>query len=646
VEDLLATVLDTDEAIVIVVRHELEPAQQRLLARLGAGYIVDPVRGQQCARQCGHPECSVRPESPSSPPVVTRTRPIVRVASTFAATTRGPAWAPNWIDYRHSLVNVDRRALDEGEEFETCAYCGCELDVTPRPHAPTCPTVIAADAPGSAAAKIVAQREARRGEDGDEPDLDEPGEILAGDEDELEVGEEPTLEEAAVAPAAGPDAARAASSSEPGPADGTPVVDPGGEPPIAPALAGGASTNRSRWNAWTREDIIDAIHRWHAEHGKPPVANDWQRRIETYPTTTTVSKHFGSWASGIEAAGYPRPTRGGITARPVPKPEPWISVPTTGLRYRTPAEAYVAADEIEADGERVAESARFDGNEGKADQAIDAARELAEKIRTAAHIFENGSGGGAGPAPARDQGEAVAHEPAAVGAGTARSDDRARAARAGRDAHSPSRPDNTGHTGHDVRPRARLSADATPGEAAGQRPERGRPRDRTRPAVARGTARDRRRSPRTQGGRLVNSRDAYLLGIFDGEGCITPCRNGSGRTYIHVIVNMSSEEVVRLLERRFGGTVRSRPGLTAGGLTMWDWRVTGANAQPLLSLLARHSITKRHQARLALKMLELTRAGGGRGNYIVTPGVAAERESIAAEIRSLNGGRNRFKAAA
>lgn len=53
----LAPLLDTDEAVVIRVRHELEPHAQRLLVSLGAGWIVDAVHGERCVGSCGHPEC-------------------------------------------------------------------------------------------------------------------------------------------------------------------------------------------------------------------------------------------------------------------------------------------------------------------------------------------------------------------------------------------------------------------------------------------------------------------------------------------------------------------------------------------------------------------------------------------------------------
>lgn len=54
---------------------------------------------------------------------------------------------------------------------------------------------------------------------------------------------------------------------------------------------------------WTREEIIEAIRGWAAEHGKPPSADDWRQSTEEHPTQMTVRNHFGSWSKGIIAAG-------------------------------------------------------------------------------------------------------------------------------------------------------------------------------------------------------------------------------------------------------------------------------------------------------------------------------------------------------
>lgn len=147
-------------------------------------------------------------------------------------------------------------------------------------------------------------------------------------------------------------------------------------------------SEHERRRAWENGDILAAIRRWESEYGHPPTSTEWMRRVDGYPTTATVKARFGSWADAIEQAGFPRPTRGGVPLRPLRAPAKRVRVRATGLTYATPEEAYMAADEIEADGQRVAEQARFDANETKAEQAIDQSRELAEKIRDAAHAFE------------------------------------------------------------------------------------------------------------------------------------------------------------------------------------------------------------------------------------------------------------------
>ena len=190
---------------------------------------------------------------------------------------------------------------------------------------------------------------------------------------------------------------------------------------VEPRPHGGAILEQIRGReSWTREGIIVAIQAWAAEHGAPPKSVEWQRigRNRSHPNVVRVAAVFGSWAAGIEAAGFERPRQGrkrlstqaaaiateieskqpelSMPERPEPSdasvhqerqqpPVVWaVKVPDTGLRYRTPDEAYVAADEIEYDGEQVAERARGAGNDDKAEQAWDAAHELAEKVRAAA----------------------------------------------------------------------------------------------------------------------------------------------------------------------------------------------------------------------------------------------------------------------
>jgi transcriptional regulator with XRE-family HTH domain len=64
---------------------------------------------------------------------------------------------------------------------------------------------------------------------------------------------------------------------------------------------------------WTRGAIIDAIQRFAAVRGRAPTVAEWQRANprKGYPAAWSVySLEFKSWADAIEAAGFPRPTRG------------------------------------------------------------------------------------------------------------------------------------------------------------------------------------------------------------------------------------------------------------------------------------------------------------------------------------------------
>lgn len=66
---------------------------------------------------------------------------------------------------------------------------------------------------------------------------------------------------------------------------------------------------------WTKEEIIQLLQKWHAEHGLSPARNEWERDRE-YPHPSTVTKHFGSWSDAIRAAGFlPLPT--GVNRRAI-----------------------------------------------------------------------------------------------------------------------------------------------------------------------------------------------------------------------------------------------------------------------------------------------------------------------------------------
>ena len=56
---------------------------------------------------------------------------------------------------------------------------------------------------------------------------------------------------------------------------------------------------------WTQEHVVAAIRRWESENGSQPVASDWIRAQDGYPSSRSVyPEPFGSWAEAVRAAGF------------------------------------------------------------------------------------------------------------------------------------------------------------------------------------------------------------------------------------------------------------------------------------------------------------------------------------------------------
>jgi Homing endonuclease associated repeat len=53
---------------------------------------------------------------------------------------------------------------------------------------------------------------------------------------------------------------------------------------------------------WTRARIVEAMQRWHGEHGRPPTRSDWQKASDWHPAASTVYRVFGSWMAALKAA--------------------------------------------------------------------------------------------------------------------------------------------------------------------------------------------------------------------------------------------------------------------------------------------------------------------------------------------------------
>lgn len=175
---------------------------------------------------------------------------------------RRASWSPNWIEYRSSVANVDRRQ-GRSEPVATCRECGCETDVTPAPHSPKCPTLTAAEPNGR--------------------------ELL----ERMDAGEPVRAVEAPVA------------EPEPEPDEEELEMEM-----VETATANGISEHRfglrkfGRGYIWTSEAAIAAVKEFAQEHDRAPALEDARKAASgDLPSKKSAVHLFGGWPELLNAAG-------------------------------------------------------------------------------------------------------------------------------------------------------------------------------------------------------------------------------------------------------------------------------------------------------------------------------------------------------
>lgn len=133
-----------------------------------------------------------------------------------------------------------------------------------------------------------------------------------------------------------------------------PAVSPEPEEAVTVAVEGPVEVGEPvRRSSFTEQDVIQAIRNWHATHGTPPTVRDWHKARDGHPAASTVKYLFGTWGNAIEAAGYPRPTRGRRrtakpAAEPVKKMPGDVAVPAVPDRHAvTPIITEIAASPLD-----------------------------------------------------------------------------------------------------------------------------------------------------------------------------------------------------------------------------------------------------------------------------------------------------------
>jgi hypothetical protein len=278
----------------------------------------------------------------------------------------------NLIDFRHSVVQANKRADADDETLEICAHCMCEVDVDPQPHRPGCPGIgksrtstgpvlAGLDLTSSPAPKPPVVAGAPFRDDGldalermdsglpQQPDVDDQEDDEVEPAEEVLEEREPQAREAFEPPLV---AARASSAAA--------AVGSGSRSTATDEAASRSSSTWSREVLWTPETVVAGIVRWVAEHdGELPTSTTWMRKADGYPTTSSVIKVFGTWTAAIKAAGFEPRKRGG--QRGVPRPRVKATSEERGeaaLPQAQPARSSDAVKDSSSEGAATASSAR------------------------------------------------------------------------------------------------------------------------------------------------------------------------------------------------------------------------------------------------------------------------------------------------
>lgn len=92
----------------------------------------------------------------------------------------------------------------------------------------------------------------------------------------------------------------------------------------------------------------------------------------------------------------------------------------------------------------------------------------------------------------------------------------------------------------------------------------------------------------------------YLLGFFDGDGCVS-MRNKTGRIILQIGQNVDSAEVLLHFRNMFGGAIGCQSSGTGAQKAMLAWRAVGGTARNAASMLGSPTSMKQAQLRIAAR---------------------------------------------
>jgi len=141
--------------------------------------------------------------------------------------------------------------------------------------------------------------------------------------------------------------------------------------------------------------------------------------------------------------------------------------------------------------------------------------------------------------------------------------------------------------------------------------------------------------------------DAYLAGLFDGEGCVSMHLAKAGYVSVQAKVSMCDRAPVAALFERFGGSMADGQQQTKTGRSVFTWSVFNAECVEALRVFSKLCLVKNVVAAAALPTAENMAANPTRGILSqAEKGARVEAAQLIARINKPVGSRRVLDAAA
>ena len=128
--------------------------------------------------------------------------------------------------------------------------------------------------------------------------------------------------------------------------------------------------------------------------------------------------------------------------------------------------------------------------------------------------------------------------------------------------------------------------------------------------------------------------EAYLAGLFDGEGCVSMSLTKSGYMAVTVKVSMCDRAPVAALFSRFGGELSDGKQTTSHGRPIFSWAIYNGDAVEALELFSATCLVKNVVAQAALPCAKSMAENKVRG--VLSQAEKAARITAAQIIASIN----------